>query len=534
MNCRAPTKDRLNSMYKSSTRKKDRNSVNLSNAPGVLRELDKADSKDSITAFIKLAWFILEPGRQFTPGWHIDAIADHLQAVTEGHLTRLIINVPPGCMKSLLTSVFWPAWEWGPRNQPHLRYVSFSYSEDLTTRDNLKTMQLIQHPWYQERWPHVQISKDQKAKHRFNTTATGFKVATSIGGLGTGERGDRIVIDDPHNVRQAESDAVRNSTITTIRESLSSRTNHATDSAIIVIMQRVHEYDATAFLLSQEFGYTHLCLPMEYDPTRHCRTVIVPSTTQFQLETKTQIKTKPKVFSDPRTTEGELLWPEGKPRHTVERDKLIMGEYATAAQFQQLPAPRGGGMIKDEWLTPITEFDPRLSRIVKTVRAWDLAASPTGDYTVGTLMSLTRENEILIRDVKRTRLTPAERDQLILTTAESDGHLTTIRLPQDPGQAGVSQKADLARKLMGYTFKFVRETGDKELRLRPFASQAEAGAVYIVIGTWNGELRNELTKFPYSRYDDQADSISAAFDELIPRRRVHRLPQLPKLISLRG
>lgn len=503
-------------MYRNSRRNKDKSSEKFSPSPNLLIDLDKEDAQ-SLPGFIKLAWHILEPGRTFIPNWHIDAISDHLTGITKGHLNRLIINIPPGCMKSLLTSVFWPVWEWGPQNRPHLRYVTFSYSEDLTIRDSRKVMQLITHPWFQQRWPHCLMSKDQKAKHRFDTTATGFRVATSVTGLGTGERGDRVIIDDPHNVRTGESEAIRSSTIQWLRETVPTRVNDAESSAIIMIMQRVHEYDATGFITSNELGWTHLCLPMEYDPSRHCTTIIGP-----------------KTFSDPRTEENELLWPASKTRATVERDKLIMGEYAIAGQYQQNPTPRGGGMIKEEWLQPIAYDSPLLSRIKTTVRAWDLAATVTNqsDWTVGAKLAITTDGKIIILDIKRERLTPSGVDEFITSTAIIDTSSTFIRLPQDPGQAGVSQKAHLAAHLIGYNFKFVRETGDKELRLRPFASQAEAGNVFLLCGTWNGALIDELSKFPHSRYDDQADAISSAFDQLIPRKRPLSTPGKPRTIQL--
>ncbi len=176
----------------------------------LLDELDRLDSGESLRSFIEYVWDIIEPGRTYVPGWHIDAICEHLEAVTSGEIIRLLINVPPGAMKSLTTDVFWPAWEWGPKNMPGMRYVSSSYSQDLTIRDNRRTRNLIQSSRYQAAWgDRFQLTTDQNAKTRFDTDKMGFKIATSVGGLGTGERGDRFIIDDPHNVKDGESDAKR-------------------------------------------------------------------------------------------------------------------------------------------------------------------------------------------------------------------------------------------------------------------------------------------------------------------------------------
>lgn len=151
------------------------------------------ESKD-LMKFVEHAWHILEPPtREFKKGWAIDAIALHLTKVTEGKIRHLLINVPPGFMKSLLTKVFWPAWEWGPMGMTYNRFVTASYAQSLSTRDARKLKRLITSEWYQRLWPHVKLAKDQAQKANFHNTKTGFMLGTSVGGLGTGERGDRFI-----------------------------------------------------------------------------------------------------------------------------------------------------------------------------------------------------------------------------------------------------------------------------------------------------------------------------------------------------
>jgi hypothetical protein len=218
--------------------------------------------------FVRYFWHTLEPKtRPMIEGWLLEAICLHLEAVTFGDIKRLLINVPPGCMKSLLVDVFWPAWEWGPCNMPHMRYVAFSYSDAITTRDNNRTVRLVTSPSYRQLWgERFQMTK--LGERRIENNMTGFKVATSAGGLSTGERGDRVLLDDPHNVIKAESEVEREKTVRFVRESMSNRINDD-NSAIVVIMQRLHENDVSGDILAREAGYCHLMIPMYFDPLRY-------------------------------------------------------------------------------------------------------------------------------------------------------------------------------------------------------------------------------------------------------------------------
>jgi predicted phage terminase large subunit-like protein len=306
-------------------------------ADKVLIDLDKAEAAESLVAFIRMAWSIVEPGQPYTHGWHIDAICDHLEAITDGHeladgtlYNRLLVNVPPGTMKSLITNVFWPAWEWGPCNMPHLRYVCAAHKvENLSARDSRRMRQLITSEWYQARWGDlVKLAKDQNEKLNFVNSVGGFRIATAITSL-TGIRGDRVIIDDPHSVDSAASETQRQTEVTTFLEAIPTRLNDPIRSSIVIIMQRLHEEDVSGVILDKQLGYDHLMLPMEFDPSRAFPTKL--------------------GFVDPRSEAGELLFPERFPAEVVTRDKRVMGPYATAGQFQQEPTPRGGGVIKREW-----------------------------------------------------------------------------------------------------------------------------------------------------------------------------------------
>lgn len=291
------------------------------------RRKSKQDCEDSLSEFIRQAWHIVEPAQPYTHNWHIDFIAAHLQAVSEGEINRLLINVPPGMMKSLLVNVFWPAWEW--TTSPGLRYICTAHSQNLAVRDSTKMRRLVQSDWYRDRWGDtVKLTGDVNAKTKFENTETGFREAVAFESM-TGVRGDRVTIDDPHSVDSALSEIQRQSTINTFLEAVPTRLTNPATSAIVVIMQRLHVDDVSGIILEKNLGYTHVMLPMEFDPSRKCVTDL--------------------GYEDPREEEGELLFEARFPREVVERDKQVMGPWAVAGQFQQTPTPRGGGIVKREW-----------------------------------------------------------------------------------------------------------------------------------------------------------------------------------------
>jgi hypothetical protein len=166
------------------------------------RERLKAEkARRRLIDFITQAWPIVESD-EFVPGWHIDAIAEHLEAVSRGQIAKLLITVPPWHGKSLIASVLWPCWEWIDR--PQLRWLFASYAESLAIRDSVKARRLIQSAWFQRNWGgQFQLSGDQNEKRRFENDRGGYRIALGVAGSATGEGGDRLVIDDAHNVKEA-------------------------------------------------------------------------------------------------------------------------------------------------------------------------------------------------------------------------------------------------------------------------------------------------------------------------------------------
>lgn len=427
-------------------------------------------------------------------GWHIDAMAEHLEAVTKGDIIRLLINVPPGAMKSLTTGVLWPAWEWGPDNRPSLRYLGSSYSEDYAKRDNRRMRDLVSSEWYQALWGD-RVELTRMGETEFANKATGFRKGVPFVRL-TGGRGDRVIIDDPHSTEGAESEAERRATTRIFTESVPTRLNDPEKSAIIVIMQRLHENDVSGIILSRDLGYEHLMLPMEFEPERCCVTMI--------------------GFKDPRRYDGDLLFEQRFPRDVVDRDKKVMGSYAVAGQFQQRPAPREGGLFKHNWFE-IVDVIPAGPR--RFVRAWDLAASvpklgSSPDWTVGLLVSRATDGIFYVERVNRFQGTAGHVKRAVLNAASGDPPGTTIRLPQDPGQAGKAQAEAFVKELAGRHVVVKPITGDKATRAMPAAAQAEAGNIKLARGDWNEAFLDEVCTFPGAAHDDQVDALSDAINEL--------------------
>lgn len=367
----------------------------------------------------------------------------------------------------------------------------------------------------------------------------GFRAAMSFKSL-TGERGDRVIIDDPLSVDQAKSDADRLTAKETFLEAVPSRLTDPDKSAIVMVMQRLNEEDTTGVALAKSLGYEHLMLPMEFEPQRRCYTVVKPThfdagepvTARYDAQKQVWYKegdevpenrrefvenAKPKkVYNqDPRTQDGELLFERRFSRQAVERDKVSLGSIAHAGQNQQRPAPRGGGMFKRSYFSIVNAVPAG----TQFVRGWDLAATKDGEgaRTAGVKIGRTPDGKFIVADCKAERESPAGVRRLIKNTADQDGHSCKISMPKDPGQAGKDQAQQLVGMLEGYTARATPETGDKETRAEPLAAQCEAGNVMLLKGAWNEGFLDEIEVFPSGKLKDIVDASARAFNELASR-----------------
>lgn len=302
--------------------------------------------------------------------------------------------------------------------------------------------------------------------------------------------------DDPHSVMQAESPKERQSTLDWWDLTMSTR-GVSIGASRVIIMQRLHENDLAGRVLA-EGGWTHLCLPMRYEPGRTGPT--------------------PLGWSDPRTEDGELLCPKQFDEVKVKGMEAKLGSYGTAGQLQQRPTPRVGGMFKRSWFKPVGAAPVKADRI----RAWDKAATEGGgDWTVGLLMAKSSEGLYFIEDVVRGQWSSRQRNEKMKETADRDKERfgdVKIWVEEEGGSSGKESSEFSARLLAGYPIKADRPTGSKEVRAEAFADQAEAGNVFIVAersdSRWHSVYLDELSSFPHGKHDDQVDASSLAFNKL--------------------
>ena len=464
--------------------------------PGIL---DKEIAERSLTEFTRELWHACDPAT-YKSNWHIDVICEHLEAVTRGEIKRLLINIPPRHCKSTIVSVMWPAWTWvqtgaWPTAGPDVQFLFSSYAQSLSIDHSVKCRRVIESDVYQKWWSkQFKMTSDVNTKSRFENDKHGYRIATSVGGALTGQGGLILVIDDPHNVQEAESQPIRDSTITWWAESMSTRHNDPVNGAVVMIMQRVHHRDLSGYILDRDTEWTHLCLPAKYEPDH------------------------PHVWpADRRTQDGELLWPGQFPQAAIDEIESELGSHAAAGQLQQRPSPRSGGMFQSDWWEYCEPDEVPTGGVV--ARGWDLAGTDeyeakrsNASWTVGVKMRLV-DKKYYIENVVRFRGSPAEVEARILATAKADGFAPIIDLPQDPGQAGKAQVRYLVRQLAGYNVRYSPESGSKAERALGLSAQAEGSNVYLVRGSWNRDFVEEAQSFP-GLQDDQMDAASRAFHRL--------------------
>jgi len=464
-------------------------------------------AEESLADFAIQAWHVLEPTTELKWGWTLEAICDHLEAVVNGDIKRLVANVPPGSMKSLLTGVFLPAWEWGPRGRPSMRYLSTAHKQDLAIRDNMKCRRLVQSEWYQSRWP-IRITSDQNSKGKFENDKTGFREAMAFTSM-TGSRGDRVILDDPLSVDDANSEAALDAAESTFREALPTRVNND-DSAIIVIMQRLHERDTTGIILKEKLGYTHLCLPMRFEESRRCKTSI--------------------GFVDPRKKEGELLFPERFPEKMVVELEKTLGEYATAGQLQQRPSPPGGGILKTKHfqLWPTSWKLPTFEYILQSYDgAYDDDATSSNDPSACTVWGIFEERGIrgaILLDAWDDHLGYPDFRKKVLTdwhslygkTSERSGKKADAVLVENKS-SGISILQDLRRANIP-AIPYNPGKMSKIARAHAVSAVHEMDLIYILESnkepgkfiTWARKFITEVENFPNAEHDDYVDTYTQA------------------------
>ncbi len=470
----------------------------------------REDCENDLATFVKYMWRSIDPA-VFKDNWHIHAIAEHLQAVAYGDIKHLLVNVSPRCMKSIMGSVAFLPWLWIQqektfRTGPSTSLLYSSYGQKLSLEHSLKARTLLNSPMYKRLWgSRFILSDDQNTVTKFSNNHGGYRMSTSVGSNLTGSGASIIGVDDPHNTVEMESEVAIQSVIDWWDTALSTRLNDPVEGRFFVIMQRLRENDLSGHILDQNEGeWTHLMIPMEKDNDRHCTTSI--------------------GFSDPRTEEGELMWPERIDAKALKALKNKLGEFGSSGQLQQAPVPKGGGIIKSEWWIPFVPgpdgFYPPMEFVI-SVCDTAYTEKQENDFSACVTMGIYRDKQdlpkIMIMHAWQERL---GLNALVNKIAQTAKRYKVDRLIIENKASGISVGQEI-RRLFGnevFGLTLIDPKGDKVARLMaveplfaekiiqvPYIQDSEGN---IFPRDWVEMLVKQVTGFPKAKHDDLVDCIS--------------------------
>jgi predicted phage terminase large subunit-like protein len=454
----------------------------ISNARAVFNMILRQD----FLSFVRKVFHTLCPGKTFTPDWFIEAIAYQLERVRRGEIKRLIINLPPRSLKSIMASVSFPAFVLG--HDPTRRIICVSYSGELAYKHANDFRVIISSPWYQSIFQRTRIGPYKDSEVEIELTERGFRLATSTGGTLTGRGGDLLIVDDPLKLSDALSESKRNSANEWLLNTAISRLDDKRTGAIVIVMQRMHIDDLTGFVLRQSDDWTVLSLP-----------AIAESFESVPLGVGQFHQRHP----------GEVLSPEREPMEVLEGLRLDLGSDLFTAQYQQAPVPPGGAMIKRRWVKRYRELPPASAGNF-IVQSWDTASKggPDNDWSVCSTWLITNDCHFYLRDLWRARVDyPMLKAKVTELAKQWGAHQVLIE------EAGTAIGLLAEVRLKGLTG--IRPDRDKISRLSIASAPFEAGQVHFPErAPWLPELEAELFSFPGGRYDDQVDSISMALNHV--------------------
>lgn len=454
--------------------------------------MDELARRDFVTFFLR-AYAAIRGGAILDHNWHIDAIAHALDEIRLGASRQLLVTLPPRHLKSLSISVAWVAWMLG--RDPSLNFVCVSYSNELAAKHARDCRALMESELYRRIFPRTHIRKSRSAVHDFETTASGGRLATSTGGTLTGRGGEYIIIDDPIKPDEALSEVVREAANEWFFSTLTSRLNNPTTGAIIVVMQRLHQYDLVGMLLAA--GWPELCLPaIAQEDLR------VPLT-----------RGRTRLFR-----RGDALHPTRLPLAELKRLEAMIGSLRFAPQYLQAPLPAKGNIVRAAWLREYAESSV-LNGGGQIIQSWDIAAKDgeRNDYSV-CITVLRRGRTMYILDVWREKVEFTElwkkvpllaqrfNANVLLIEDSSNGTALLSRLHNEPPPF---MPTPIAR----------RPKLDKVARLEAASTMIEAGDLLLPEqAPWLATFKSELLGFPSTRHDDQVDALSQLMNWVDERR----------------
>lgn len=475
-----------------------------------LLEWARADRcRRSFAYFVRTFWPVIDP-EPLRWSWHMEAICNHLQAVTEGKITRLIICIPPGHSKSLLVSVFWQAWQW--LRFPGLRELYGSYDETLTLRDSSRCRDLILSDAYQALFrPHWSIRKDINSKSFFGNTEGGQRRTYYMkSSKKTGWRGNHVILDDPLSADDRYNSGIKRLAIDTWEKVLSTRVNDPATAAFVVIMQRLAEDDLVGHLISK-YGtrWEQLILPTYFDPARRCRTSI--------------------GFEDPRQEPGELLFPSMFPRHVVEEAEQVLGPVDFSAQHQHDPIPQAGGRFDPQFFQFYDQPGNLMIRLkhrngtteslrvdyLNRIILVDVATSEKreADFTSIGIWALTLKSELVLLD--RISFQKKEPDIINAIVSLYADRRWGRRPPLWVGIEANGPGKPIAQALTakGLPVQEIHISQDKLVMSATALVRLQGGMIFFPeydAFPWVREFTAQLTSFPGGKHDDDVSMLSLA------------------------
>lgn len=463
--------------------------------------------------------------------WHMKFLCDEMQEMAWRAIKKLpkkgdmIINVPPGSTKSTICSVMFPAWVWCTYaikkykipgmdlfHSKTIRgfsssFICASYSSPISINLAQKCLDVIKSEKYKLYFPELAIREEKGARQsfqisRFENTRNawvngGERFTTSVGGSATGMHGDFIIIDDPLNPKEAASDAGIKAANTWMTETIPTRKTSKESTPTVLIMQRLHQNDPTGYLLEKRGkSIYHIKLPAELKDNN----------------------VKPEHLAEKYV--NNLLDPIRGSRFILKEMQKDLGQYAYHAQFQQEPTPPQGGMFQVNKFVKVSSLEDL--EIKQTVRYWDKAGTEGGDgaYTVGVKMASLRDGRFIVLDVRRERFGTDRREKMIRDVAVADGRRVLIWFEQEGGSGGKESAEHSIKSLAGFVAKAEMVSGDKIYRADPLSVQVNNGNILLLEASWNHDFIEEFRFFPYSRYKDQVDAASGAFNKLALKKRI--------------
>ncbi len=470
----------------------------------------------SLFEFVQLAWKVLEPATTLQENWHLHLISDYLTLIANDKFREkfdkkegIIFNVPPRTMKSLLITVFFPAWVW--TMHPEKRFMFASYSEKLATQHSVYRRAVIESDFYQHKWGEIfKLSKDQNAKHHYENSARGCMFSTGMQSTATGLGGDILIFDDPLNPEQALSDAEREAVNLRFDSTFRSRINNPATGIKIVIMQRLHERDLTGHILAREPSrWERVSLPAIAEEQR---TYNFPSrTAESAPRPKSSAKREQSELpSEMAVQPGELLWPERLSREFLDSQKIGMGSWAFAGQYQQNPAPLEGGIIRRNWVRFYRDMPDKFDLLVQS---WDctFTGGDHSDYVAGQVWGRVGSNYYMLPYRMFDRLDFAPTKAAIKSCAAMFPHANYV-LIEDKAN-GPAIISELQKEISAVIP--ISPEGGKISRAQAMAPLWEAGNVHlpdpqVLEAPWMENYIHNLCTFPRAAHDDDVDSTSQA------------------------